>query len=176
MCLGMFKCLTLFFSFLKIVINCQIFTIQSQLWKECCSLFFYSYKIKAQEVTELFENAATFSNKFQLQLNVEYDFTIRSSAVNLYHSCLFQIIKHTFLSLFCFFSEVDLLVCFGWLSCWKARCVCHKLHILCQKGIQVLRQPQTSHQEKVWRATGMLFGKKKRAFHPKFTRIVFTQL
>lgn len=52
------------FFFLKIVINCQISTIQSQLLKSAAACF-YSYKIKAQEVTELLEmqrHLATNSN------------------------------------------------------------------------------------------------------------------
>lgn len=146
-CLNVSHC----FFFLKIVINCQIFTIQSQLPKSAAAGF-YSYEIKAKEVTGLFENAATFSNK---------------SNSNRVWIWFYNKIRWKSISFVCFrssntpffvFSEVGLLVCFGALSCWKPRCVCHKLHILCQKVIQVLRQPPEhpatgrfeGHRDVVW--------------------------
>lgn len=139
------------FFFLKIVIHCQISTIQSQLPKSAVACF-NSSKIKAQEVTELSENAATFSNKFQLQQSVNM---ILQDPVP-WKTIRFVCFRSSNTPLF--FSGVDLLVCFGLLSRWKPRCVRNKLHILCQKVIQILWQPPEhptnrrfeGHRDVVW--------------------------
>lgn len=81
----------------------------------------------------------------------------------LWKSIRFVSDHQTHLSLF--FSEVDLLVCFGSLSCWKPRCVCTNYTFFVKRSFRSSDSPRTSHHQKVRGPLGCCLAKERWAFH-----------